>query len=33
MVSARYRLDDADEALEAVASREVVKALIVPERP
>jgi threonine dehydrogenase-like Zn-dependent dehydrogenase len=30
MVSARYRLDDADEALEAVASREVVKALIAP---
>jgi threonine dehydrogenase-like Zn-dependent dehydrogenase len=30
MVSRRYRLDDADEALEAVASREVVKALIAP---
>jgi L-iditol 2-dehydrogenase len=30
MVSARYRLDDADEALEAVASREVLKALIAP---
>ena len=30
MVSARYRLDDADEALEAVPSREVGNALIVP---
>jgi threonine dehydrogenase-like Zn-dependent dehydrogenase len=30
MVSRRYRLDDADEALEAVASRDVVKALIAP---
>jgi threonine dehydrogenase-like Zn-dependent dehydrogenase len=32
MVSARYRLDDANAALEAVASREVVKALIAPGR-
>jgi threonine dehydrogenase-like Zn-dependent dehydrogenase len=30
MVSRRYRLDDANEALEAVASREVVKAVIDP---
>ena len=30
MISRRYRLDDADEALEAVASREVLKAIIEP---
>ncbi|MDQ3996489.1 MAG: alcohol dehydrogenase, partial [Gemmatimonadota bacterium] len=31
MVSRRYALDDAGDALEAVASRAVVKALIVPQ--